>query len=498
MKQVFVAFIVLSLLSISNISLAAPGGFCESYAKTSHYFWQQSIVAGGSNVTTGNDGGYNYSESTGITLPQGSSNIELNPGYRSYNYPVYWRGWLDLNEDNQFTADEQLFEATSRGPITVPITVNSHPGTDSSTLRIAMKYGSYPQSCEIYYYGETEDLVVSIQQADSQPVALEDNYHLTADHDFTLHRTGSIGDKVGWVIERNGVISLSRAADSELQYRYFNNQQGADFRVWLEEYINGSYQRVSNIIEYTPGITDQYELSLGDGFQLFRSGQIGDSLIWVIERDGKIVLQRNAANELDYIYYNNSIGSQYRVWLKQFINGQYEIVSNTVEYEVGQTEFTLTLDQMNQLRRNGQPGDQVSWVIEQDGQIVLQRNASNEMTYSYFNNTPGSTYRVWLEMYLNGQYQIVSNIVEYVESAYYDFTLTLGAGYTITRSGALGDSVNWVIIMDGAVVLQRYAGNELSYTYYRNFPGSSIDVYLEKFIGGAYQQVSNTVHYTVQ
>ncbi len=497
MKKTLSALLILSLFSLIYMSQATAGNYCDSKARSSYYFWQQSITAGGSLVESGNNGGYNATETPEINLPQGSSTIELNPGYRSYNYTVYWRGWLDLNGDMLFSADEQLFETSSRGPVSVPISVTSDPGVEHSTLRVTMKYGSYAQPCEIYYYGETEDLAVSIQPPDPQPVSSDDSYHLSIDHDFTLHRTGAIGDRVSWVIERDGTVALSRSAAGELQYNYFYSLPGSNIRVWLEQFIDGSYQRVSNIVEYTPGTTDQYELTLADGFEAHRSGQIGDSLTWVIERDGEIVLERSATNELSYIYYNNIAGSNYRVWLKKFIDGQYEKVSNTLEYQVGQTEFTLTVDQLNQVRRNGQPGDPISWVIEQDGQIVLERNASDEMTYSYFNNVPGSSYRIWLQMYLNGQYQAVSNIVEYSEPAFYDYTVSLGPDYAITRSGGLGDSLTWVIVKDGKVVLQRNAANELTYTYFSNTDGSSFQVYLTRFIDGYYQRVSNVVEYTI-
>ncbi|MEJ2463866.1 MAG: GEVED domain-containing protein [Candidatus Thiodiazotropha sp.] len=490
-------FIFISLFTLASISQAAAGDYCDSNARNANYFWQQSITAGDNQIENGNNGGYNATETPVINLPQGNSSIELNPGYRYYNYTVYWRGWLDLDGDMQFSADEQLFETSSRGPVSVPIMVTDNPGVAQTTLRVTMKYGSYAQPCETYYYGETEDLAVNIEQSDIHPVSFEENYHLSLDHDFTFYRTGSIGDQVSWVVERDGTVALSRSAAGELQFSYFYNLAGTDIRVWLEQFIDGSYQRVSNIVEYTPGTTDQYELTLEEGFDVHRTGQIGESLTWVIEKDGEVVLERSASSELSYIYYSNINGSKYRVWLKKFINGQYERVSNTVEYEVGQTEFTLTVDQLNQVRRNGQPGDLVSWVIEEDGQIVLERNASDEMTYSYFNTVPGSSYRIWLQMYLNGQYQAVSNIVEYAEPAFYDYTLSLGPDNEISRSGQVGDSLTWVIVKDGKVVLQRNAANELSYTYFNNTNGSDFKVYLTQFIGGYYRRVSNVVEYAI-
>ena len=52
-------------------------------------------------------------------------------------------------------------------------------------------------------------------------------------------------------------------------------------------------------------------------------------------------------------------------------------------------------------------------MIENNGQVVLQRNAANELSYTYFANTPGNSVRVWLEQLIDGAYRVVSNIVTY-------------------------------------------------------------------------------------
>ncbi len=331
--------------------------------------------------------------------------------------------------------------------------------------------------------------------SEEEPEPIDNSYKLKLGSDFTVMRSGEIGDDLTWHIEKDGARVLQRNASGELRYRYFSNTIGSNIRIWLLEFVDGSYQRVSNIVEYTPGITDQFELELGSDFELSRSGVLGDALTWVIEKDGQVVLERNASNELSYTYFLNVDQSKYRVWLKQFVDGQYQVVSNIIEYEVGQTEFELSVDQQFKLHRDGQLGDQIQWVVEKDGQIVLERLASNELDYTYFNNAAGSSFRVWLKMFVNGEYEVVSNIVSYDVPASFDFELTLGSDFTVSRSGALGDNVNWLVVKDGNVVLQRNAANEISYRYFSNTPGSNISVYLQQFRGGMYVPVSNTVTY---
>ena len=92
---------------------------------------------------------------------------------------------------------------------------------------------------------------------------------------------------------------------------------------------------------------------------------------------------------LNYTYFDNSQGSKIRVWLQEFINGNHRVVSNPIEYEVLQSEFTLAVDQLFKLRRNGQKGDPVQWVIEKERDIALFRSATTELTYTYSRNVLG-------------------------------------------------------------------------------------------------------------
>ena len=489
-------FFVLSLFTIfmlTGANAGAANGYCASKGTVSSYEWINSVSINGQSFGSGNNGGYIEHVNQTAALQAGSNVVTLTPGFAYSSYVENWRGWLDINGDDVFSEEELIFEYSGTTAHNATFDLPASIGSGTTTLRVVMQYGGLPAPCGNYYYGETEDFTVAV---DSSGVVPEYAYHLTLDHDFTVHRDGALGDDVSWVIEKNGQIVLQRNAAGELEYRYYSNTAGSDFRIWLQQFINGSYQQVSNVVEYTPGITDLYQLNLMSNYELQRSGMLGDNVQWVIEKDGAVVLQRNASNELSYTYFNNVDGSSYRVWLQQFINGQYLVVSNTVSYDVGQVLFTLTVNGQFELTRNGQLGDEVQWVIERDGVVVLERYAANELTYTYFNNNPGSSYRVWLKMFVNGQYEVVSNIVEYQVPAAYPYTLTLGPNYQINRSGSLGDNVQWVIVKNGSVVLQRLASNELSYTYYSNTPGSTIQVYLQQFIGGYYQPVSNTVTYT--
>lgn len=488
------ALLVVLLLSVFNSSFANE--YCVSKGRYAQHFWVKALNINDRLLTSGQNGGYFEHLNVPLELNAGTNTISVDPGYRSYVYGLYWSGWIDLNHDGVFTSGEQIFNFYSQGSRTQTFTLPDNVISGVTTLRVAMKYGNYASPCESYYYGETEDVLVQIESNDI-PVVAEQSHTLKLDHDFTVQRDGSLEDDVTWVVEKDGVVVLRRNAKGELKYRYYSNTTGSDIVIWLESFVDGSYQQISNEVTYTPGISDLFELDLSSGYQLQRSGNLGDSVQWVIEKDGEIVLQRNAANELSYTYYRNDLGSQFEVWLEQFINGEYKRVSNVVSYEVGQHQFNLSVDADFSIYRNGQLGDAAQWVIEKDGDIVLERNAANELEYIYFDNTPGASIRVWLKMFIDGAYQVVSNIVEYQVPTAFSFQLAVASDYTLTRSGSLGDNVQWVIVKNGNTVLQRNAANELSYRYFSNTSGSSIQAYLQQFQNGRYVRVSNTITYTV-
>ncbi len=228
----------------------------------------------------------------------------------------------------------------------------------------------------------------------------------------TVYRSGALGDDVDWVIERNHVQILSRLASNELSYRYFKEDTG-HYRIYLDAFIYGGYQRVSNIVEYTIGTVSpkyNYNLSIGDNYAVIRTGSIGDDITWVIEENDNIVFERNASNELSYKYDGNTKGYSYHVWLEQIIDGMPVIVSNILYYDVDIYDWDYCLafdDTYTNIYRSG--------LYDDDLQIVIQADVSlgQNMKYSYVTTAyRHGLHKVWLEQF-RGRYQKVSNIITF-------------------------------------------------------------------------------------
>ncbi len=326
---------------------------------------------------------------------------------------------------------------------------------------------------------------IVIHQADSPAPPPNMSYELSLGSDYTVYRNGDLNAPVTWVVEKDGEIVAGMNGTYELSYRYWNLTEGSHFRVWLEE----SGQVASEVVEFTVGQTLNYELSVDSAYHLSRSGLIGEPLTWVIEQDGGIVLERDASAEFDYTYFANTTGSHFRVWLASY--GQR--VSNVVEYMVdANLNYELTLDLSHRVVRTGNTGEPLLWRVDKDGMLLGFSDAGPDLQWIDYEHSDGATYAVTLVT--NDALQTpVSNTVQYTVD---DIPLTHALSFAnglLTRSGTIGESVTWVIEENGRVVLERYASEELEYAPFMYTPGNQYRFWLESFIDGGYQRVSNIV-----
>ncbi len=87
--------------------------------------------------------------------------VTLTPVHPGGAYDEYWKVWIDFNVDGDFTDEgEEVFAGHGNAPVTGTSVL---PEVVCNTrMRVAMKWGSYPTACDIFYYGEVEDYTVNI------------------------------------------------------------------------------------------------------------------------------------------------------------------------------------------------------------------------------------------------------------------------------------------------------------------------------------------------
>ena len=121
--------------------------------------------------------GLNYGGLISIA-PQSSWNADPR------NANMFWRIWIDLNQDNDF---DDAGEMVGSRQVTIsfgsfldndsPFTIPSTATLGKTRMRIAMKVGGYPTPCETFERGEVEDYSVIIMDAptSAQPLMVFGN-----------------------------------------------------------------------------------------------------------------------------------------------------------------------------------------------------------------------------------------------------------------------------------------------------------------------------------
>jgi PKD repeat protein len=162
-------------LTVADYITADPAGpitYCESSSQSNDQEWIAKVeIDGFSNPS----GASLYSDFTGQTIdltPGSSSNVVLTPGYSGKSQREFWRIWIDFNGDGHFDdTGEEVFVANNKkdavsGTMSIPSTA-----TGQTRMRITMKNGSSPGSCETFNGGEVEDYTANFMIPEDESIS---------------------------------------------------------------------------------------------------------------------------------------------------------------------------------------------------------------------------------------------------------------------------------------------------------------------------------------
>lgn len=148
-----------------TISISGPT-YCSSQGNnpTEEYIYrfQLNTIDNASGIPSG------YSDYTAIStdLQQGGQYlITVTPRWTGYVYYEAYAAWIDYNNDGDFMdSGELVFEQypTADNIVGGTFTIPPYTRLGSTRIRVSMKYGGTPTSCEAFAYGEVEDYTVNI------------------------------------------------------------------------------------------------------------------------------------------------------------------------------------------------------------------------------------------------------------------------------------------------------------------------------------------------
>ncbi len=109
--------------------------------------------------------GYSDFSNLTTTISKGQTYLlNISPGLSwSGNLPnVYCRAWIDYNGNKIFENTELVFQNNNVDPFSGNIRVPSSATNGNVRMRVALKWGGFPEPCEVFARGEVEDYTINI------------------------------------------------------------------------------------------------------------------------------------------------------------------------------------------------------------------------------------------------------------------------------------------------------------------------------------------------
>ncbi len=247
------------VVDASNTGGGGGGGpvttTCIQRGKSTKFEWIESVSLGSYTNDSGDDGGYGDYTAEQIEVSPGELSIKLVPHFKGNAYNEYWRVWVDWNEDGDFLDEgEQLFEAISHTTIEGAIAIPDLGQTGTRTLRVAMKYASYPSPCVDYPYGELEDYTLKFE--DGQVVVVEycDATGISPHEWIEGVQIGNMqhtsGNDEGYGDHRDKIIRLNQgqSAAISLQPGHSANPFAEGWKIWADWNKNGVFEEPSEVL----------------------------------------------------------------------------------------------------------------------------------------------------------------------------------------------------------------------------------------------------------
>ncbi len=179
-----------------NCNGTTPISYCSSNGNSTAYEYIEKIVAGNTENISGNNNG--YADFTSVTFgatPGSPLTIRLTPGFTGSIHFVYWRIWIDYNQDGDFLdSGEQVYQKKSKFTVQKNLAIPINALTGSTRMRISLKADGYPEPCEVFAYGEVEDYTINITSSVA-PFVIPEETQINTAFDFDI-RPNPVDDYV--------------------------------------------------------------------------------------------------------------------------------------------------------------------------------------------------------------------------------------------------------------------------------------------------------------
>jgi subtilisin family serine protease/PKD repeat protein len=161
-------------VSIFAQTLGAGDPYCYSYGLSWDNWIAQVKVDTFIHSSTSDFGYGNYTFQQINTMKGAAYPLVLSPANSGTPLNVFWRVWIDFNQDNDFTdLGEQVFQATASNntPVSGMLNIPANAMSGVSRMRVSMSTTSYALPCQVNNSREVEDYTITIAAPLAAPVA---------------------------------------------------------------------------------------------------------------------------------------------------------------------------------------------------------------------------------------------------------------------------------------------------------------------------------------
>ena len=225
------------------------GQYCSSTAADTTCFWIEKVIVEQTENESGNNGGYGDFTNSLTPLFKGlEQTLVLNPGYATgHTFNVYWKVWIDFNQDGIFDVTELIFTTKEYRPVAVNFTIPATAKLGHTRMRIALNFVDEDDPCSLLAFGEVEDYLVNISETSpgliSQEIASESR-HTTS---FKITDDGKYPEPI------LGLTPMEVVAARQTQLVVFPNPATKKLTVQIEganSWLNTDHQQNYDLFIY--------------------------------------------------------------------------------------------------------------------------------------------------------------------------------------------------------------------------------------------------------
>ncbi|WP_161634391.1 S8 family serine peptidase [Aquimarina pacifica] len=149
--------------------------YCSSKGEITSDEYIGNVHLGEINNTSGAENGYSdFTELSTHLTPGNTNTISITPVWTNSTFNEAYAVWIDYNQNGSFDDSGELvwsqapsIDSPATGTFIVPDTAKKC----QTRMRVSMKYGGIPGSCETFNFGEVEDYTVIIDPDTEAPTA---------------------------------------------------------------------------------------------------------------------------------------------------------------------------------------------------------------------------------------------------------------------------------------------------------------------------------------